>query len=261
MTVVLTPVPVKLPLSALIITFNEEKHINDIMRDLDFTDEIIVVDSFSTDNTVALVNSFEKAKLIQNAFVDYTSQRNFAIENAKNPWILFLDADERFTDELKNEVIETIQQKDASSAYLFYRTFMFEDKKLNFSGWQTDKIFRLFQKDKARYTTERLVHEKLTVNGRIGKLKNKLIHFSYTDYQTYKGKMESYGRFKAKEEFAKGVNPNFYHFYLHPAYKFAYQYLIRLGFLDGKKGITICYLNALSVAVRYRELKKMRAGN
>jgi len=259
--VVLKPVPVKLPLSALIITFNEEKHINEIMHDLDFTDEIIVVDSFSTDNTVALVNSFEKAKLIQNAFVDYTSQRNFAIENAKNPWILFLDADERFTDELKNEVIETIQKKDASSAYLFYRTFMFEDQKLNFSGWQTDKIFRLFQKDKARYTTERLVHEKLTVNGRIGKLKNKLIHFSYTDYETYKGKMESYGRFKAKEEFAKGVKPNFYHFYLHPAYKFAYQYLIRLGFLDGKKGITICYLNALSVAVRYRELKKMRAGN
>lgn len=252
-------VPVKLPLSALIITYNEENHIASVMKDLEFTDEIIVVDSFSTDQTPQLVHGFEKAKFIQHKFVDYTSQRNFAIDSAKNPWILFLDADERLTDELKDEIIETIQKKDAKSAYLFYRTFIFEDRKLRFSGWQTDKIFRLFQKDKARYTTERLVHEKLTVNGAIGKLKNKLIHFSYTDYQSYKNKMVSYGKFKAKEEYLKGVNPNFYHFYLHPAYKFMYQFLIRLGFLDGKKGVIICYLNALSVAVRYRELKKMRA--
>jgi len=257
-TILLKAVAVKLPLSALIITYNEEKHINDIMHDLDFTDEIIVVDSFSSDNTVSLVNGFEKAKLIQNKFVDYTSQRNFAIQHAANPWILFIDADERLTDALKEEIIETIQKKDASSAYLFYRTFIFEDKRLRFSGWQTDKIFRLFQKDRAHYTIERLVHEKLAVDGTIGKLKNRLIHFSYTDYESYKGKMVSYGKFKAKEEFLKGVKPNFYHFYLHPAYKFAYQYFVRLGILDGKKGIIICYLNALSVAVRYRELKKMR---
>ncbi len=249
---------IKLPLSALIITYNEEKHIKEVMQDLNFADEIIVVDSFSTDNTVGLVNTFEKAKLIQNKFVDYTSQRNFAIDCAQNPWILFLDADERFTEELKNEVIETIQKKKPSSAYLFYRTFMFEEKKLNFSGWQTDKIFRLFQKDKARYTTERLVHEKLTVKGKIGKLKNKLIHFSYTDYETYKSKMVNYGKLKAKEEFAKGLKPNFYHFYLHPTYKFLYQFIVRLGFLDGKRGAIICYLNALSVSVRYQELKKMR---
>lgn len=252
-------VPVKLPLSALIITYNEEKHIAEVMQDLNFADEIIVVDSFSTDKTVALASQFEKVKVIQHPFVDYTTQRNFAIDCARNPWILFLDADERFTDALKEEVIDTIQQKESSSAYLFYRTFIFEDTKLNFSGWQTDKIFRLFKKDKAHYTTERMVHEKLTVDGQIGKLKNKLIHFSYTDYESYKGKMESYGKFKAKEEYLKGVNPNFYHFYLHPAYKFLYQFLVRLGFLDGKKGVIICYLNAYSVAVRYRELKKMRA--
>jgi heptosyltransferase-2 len=252
---------IKLPLSALIITYNEEKHIAAVMQDLDFADEIIVVDSYSTDNTVALVTAFEKAKLIQHQFIDYSSQRNFAIECAKNPWILFIDADERFTPELKDEVIDIIQQKKAMSAYLFYRTFIFEDKKLNFSGWQTDKIFRLFQKDKAQYTTERLVHEKLTVSGSIGKLRNKLIHFSYTDYDSYKAKMVSYGKFKAKEEFLKGIQPNFYHFYLHPSYKFLYQYIIRLGFLDGKKGIIVCYLNALSVRVRYDELKKMRAAN
>jgi ADP-heptose:LPS heptosyltransferase len=250
---------IKLPLSALVITYNEEHYIKNVLADLDFADEIIVVDSFSTDNTKKIVENAAKAKIIQNKFNDFTSQRNFAIDTAKHDWILFIDADEKFTPELKDEVIQTIQLKKTSSAYLFYRTFMFEDQKLNFSGWQTDKIFRLFKKSKARYITERLVHEKLTVNGKISKLKNKLIHYSYTDYDSYKAKMISYGKFKAIEEFNKGVRPNFYHFVLHPTYKFWYQYVIRMGFLDGKKGYTICYLNALSVAVRYRELKKMRA--
>ncbi|WP_317167570.1 glycosyltransferase [Flavobacterium lotistagni] len=254
----LTIAPVRLPLSALIITYNEENHISEVLHDIDFADEIIVIDSFSSDKTVELVNDFKKAQLIQHKFVDYSSQRNFAIECAKNPWILFIDADERFTDELKEEVIETIQKPNAASAYLFYRIFMFEDRKLNFSGWQTDKIFRLFQKDKAHYVTERLVHEKLTVKGKIAKLKHKLIHFSYTDFDTYKSKMVNYGKLKAKEELAKGIRPNFYHFYLHPAYKFLYQFIVRLGFLDGKKGVIVCYLNALSVYVRYQELLKMQ---
>ena len=250
---------IKLPLSALVITYNEEKYIKDVIKDLDFAEEIIVVDSYSTDATPKIVQESAKAKLVQNKFVDYTSQRNFAIDLAENPWILFLDADEKFTPQLKEEVIQTIQLKKTSSAYLFYRTFMFQEEELHFSGWQTDKIFRLFKKDKARYISERLVHEKLKVDGKTSKLKNKLIHFSYTNYETYKCKMISYGKFKAKEEANKGIKPNFYHFYLHPAYKFCYQYFIRLGFLDGKKGVTICYLNALSVVARYQELKRMNA--
>lgn len=250
-------VPIELPISALIITYNEENHIAEVIKDLDFADEIIVVDSFSTDNTPNLVRESGKAKLIGHAFLNYTDQRNFAISAAKNPWILFLDADERFTPELKDEVIDTIQQPDAKDAYLFYRKFMFKDKELHFSGWQTDKIFRLFKKDKAHYTTERLVHEKLTVDGEIGKLKNKLIHYSYTDYESYMKKMESYGKFKAKEAFSKGIRPNFLSAALHPLYKFLYTFVIRRGFLDGRKGYIICALNAYSVTVRYRELKKM----
>lgn len=251
--------PLELPLSALIITYNEEAHIEELLKELDFVDEIIVVDSFSTDRTPEIVAQFPKARFIQNKFIDYTSQRNFAIDCAQNPWILFLDADERLTPELKDEIMATIQRPEAKSAYLFYRTFFFEDKKLRFSGWQTDKIFRLFRKDDARYTTDRLVHEKLTVDGSVGKLKHKLIHYSYTDYESYKNKMVSYGKLKAREEMLKGVHPNAFHFYIKPAYKFLYQYLIRLGVLDGKKGIIICYLNALSVGVRYKELKRLRA--
>ncbi|MFC4477614.1 glycosyltransferase family 2 protein [Flavobacterium chungangensis] len=247
----------KQKLSVLIITLNEEHHIKSLLEDIDFADEIIVVDSYSTDKTVPIVESFENVKLIQNPFIDYTSQRNFALEQAKNSWVLFIDADERLTPELKSEIVTAINAEKAASAYFVYRIFMFKERQLNFSGWQTDKIFRLFNKSKCRYNEERTVHEKLIVNGPISTLKNKIIHFSYSSYEDYKSKMYNYGILKANEKFAKGIKPYFPLLFLHPLYTFLYQFIIRLGFLDGGKGVTICYLNAYSVFVRYKELRRI----
>lgn len=244
-------------LSVLIITLNEEAHMHELLNDLDFADEVIVVDSFSTDRTKAICESFKNVRFLEHKFENYTSQRNFAIDQARNNWILFIDADERLTPELKEEIIQTISQDNDVSAYLFYRKFFFKKKVLHFSGWQTDRIFRLFKKDKARYTYKRLVHEKLDVEGKISILKHKLIHYSYSDYGSYKNKMVTYGRLKAQEKFRSGFKPTALYIYGHPVYNFLYQYLIRLGILDGKKGIIICYLNALSVKVRYEELRKL----
>lgn len=119
------------------------------------------------------------------------------------------------------------------------------------------KIFRLFDKKSARYDEKRLVHEKLIVNGEIGFLKNKLIHHSYSSYQDYREKIIFYGKFKAQEKFIKKVKPTVLNQFFHPSYNFLYNYFIRLGILDGKKGIIICYLNAYSIVVRYKELKKL----
>ncbi|MGO4905186.1 glycosyltransferase family 9 protein [Flavobacterium sp. W20_MBD1_R3] len=249
----------KVPVSALIITYNEAENIKSAINDLDFAAEIIVIDSFSTDQTTVIASSHDNVTVVQHTFENYAAQRNFAISLAQHNWILFLDADERISAELKDEIMEVVSQEESFSAYFFHRTFMFQNKKLFFSGWQTDKIFRLFKKDKANYASQKIVHEKLIVNGSVGKLKNKLIHFSYKDHYSYKQKMIHYGKLKAKEEFNKGTQPNFFHFYIRPLYQFLYQYLIRLGFLDGKKGIIICYLNALSVFVRFQELKKMKS--
>jgi glycosyltransferase involved in cell wall biosynthesis len=243
-------------ISVLIITLNEENQMRSLLADLDFADEIIVVDSFSTDKTKAICKSFDKVTFVQNTFENYSSQRNFAISQAKNDWILFLDADERLTPELKNEIITTINTNETYSAFLFYRTFMFKDKVLYFSGNQNDKIFRLFNKNHAAYTKERLVHEKLKVNGKIGVLKNKLIHYSYSNFQAYKSKTICYGKFKAQEKFLKRQKPSIILHFLHPAYNFLFNYIVRLGFLDGKKGLIICYLNANSVYTRYRELEQ-----
>ena len=239
-------------LSALIITYNEEHNIASVIENLDIADEIIVVDSFSTDETTKIAATYNKVTVVQHPFENYATQRNYAISLAKNSWILFLDADERLTPELKEEIVETIQLKEAYSAYYFYRTFMFKNTKIRFSGSQSDKIFRLFKKENAHYNLDKIVHEKLIVTGKTGKLKNKLIHYSYRNYSDYKQKMIFYGKLKAKEEFKKGIKPTFFHFYIRPLYQFIYQYIIRLGIFDGKKGIIICFLNAYSVYILFQ---------
>ncbi|MCD0469106.1 glycosyltransferase family 2 protein [Flavobacterium sp. JAS] len=248
-------------LTALVITYNEEQNIKTVLDHLAFADEIIVVDSFSTDKTFEIAASYENVKVVQRAFDNFACQRNYALSLASNSWVLFMDADERITPELQQEISFVINQQNSAAAYYMRRNFMFENKKLRFSGWQTDKIIRLFKKENASYNIKKIVHEKLIVNGKIGKLKNRLIHHSYSNYDDYKQKMVFYGQLKAQEEVLKKTSPNFFHFYIRPAYQFLNQYLVRFGFLDGKKGVIICYLNALSVAVRFQELKKIKAKN
>ncbi|TMM53274.1 glycosyltransferase [Maribacter algarum] len=245
-------------ISALFITFNEITNIDEVIENVSFADEIIIVDSFSTDGTAERIQSYPKVKLIQRPFKDYTDQKSFTMSQATNDWVLFMDADERLTDALREEVIATINSPNPAAAYYFYRTFMFQKKVLRFSGWQSDKNFRLFRKSKVNFTLERVVHETLVVDGKIGILKNKLIHYSYKNYHDYKGKMIKYGQMKAQEELDKNYTPNLYHFVFRPSYKFFNHYFLRFGFLDGKKGIIISYLNALGVYSRYKELKRLK---
>ena len=163
---------------------------------------------------------------------------------------------------LQKEIMQTIHLKKApANAYYFRRIFMFEDEILKYSGWQSDKNYRLFRRKKVYFSEERIVHETLVINGKSGTLKNKLIHYSYKSYEDYKHKMIKYGKMKAFEELDKAYTPNLYHFWFRPFYKFINHYFLRLGILDGKKGIIICYLNALGVNARYKELARLQAQN
>ncbi|MGI9551176.1 MAG: glycosyltransferase [Aurantibacter sp.] len=252
-------VPEKEKISALMITYNEIEHIDTVLENLSFADEVVVVDSFSTDGTVERIKEHENVKLIQRPFKDFTDQKSFALSQASHDWVLFMDADERVTNDLKHEILDIVNNGEAAaSAYYFYRTFMFENKVLNFSGWQTDKNYRLFRKSKVHFAQDRIVHETLIVDGDSDNLENKLIHYSYKNYEDYKNKMIKYGKMKALEESGKSYMPNAYHFILRPFYKFMHHYIVRLGILDGKKGIIICYLNALGVYSRYKELKRLK---
>lgn len=249
----------KQKLSVVIITFNEIDYISDCIESVLFADEIIVVDSYSDDGTWEFLLGHPRVKAMQHVFENFTKQKSFALEQASKDWIYFLDADERVTLSLQKEIIETINNKNAADAYWNYRSFMFKKKRLYFSGWQTDKVYRLFKKSKCNFVDDRIVHETLNVNGTEGKLKEKLIHYSYKNYEDYKGKMLKYGKLRAIEEFQKGKKWTIFHQLLRPTWKFLNLYLVRLGILDGTKGIIISYLNALGVWERYRELKKLRS--
>ncbi|MGW9686918.1 glycosyltransferase family 2 protein [Flagellimonas sp. 2504JD1-5] len=258
MAVLSTP---KQKISALIITYNEIGYIERCIDSISFADEILVVDSYSTDGTHEYLQNHPKVRVIQNPFENFTAQKNFALRQASNDWILFVDADEVVGEKLQGEILATINNPNACEAYWFYRNFMFQNQRLHFSGWQTDKNHRLFRKSKVKFTDKKLVHETLEVDGKSCILKERLTHYCYKNYEDYKGKMLRYGQLKAKESFYKEKQFNYALMIIKPFWKFFNHYIIRLGFLDGKKGIIISYLNALSVLERYRELKRLEKKN
>lgn len=251
----------KQKISALIITYNEIGYIEKCIDSVSFADEIIVVDSYSNDGTYEYLQNRNKVHVIQHPFENFTAQKSFALQQATNDWVLFLDADEVVNEKLQDEIKETVSNPNACEAYWFYRKFMFQNTPLNYSGWQTDKNHRLFRKSKARFTDKKIVHESLEVDGTSCILKEKLTHYCYKNYEDYKGKMLRYGQLKAKEAFYKEKQFNYISLLVKPLWKFFNHYILRLGFLDGKRGVIICYLNALGVWERCMELKKLEKKN
>jgi len=243
-------------ISGLIITFNEEKNIQEVLECFDFCDEIIVVDSFSTDKTVEIASKNPKVKIIQNTFEDFTKQRNLALDSAKNDWVIFLDGDERITPDLRTEIINEMNLPEKKDAYYFYRKFYFAGKPIHYSGTQTDKNFRLLRKSKCRYIAEKKVHETLKVNGTVGEFRSKLLHYSVSDYESYRNKMIHYGFLKGQELFSKGKKFNSLTQFTKATFKFFKTYFLRLGFLDGKEGFQLSVLQTLSVFETYESLKK-----
>lgn len=253
--------PSNTKISALVITYNEIGYIERCIESISFADEIIVVDSYSTDGTFDYLMEHPKVKVLQHTFENFTAQKAFTLEQATHDWILFVDADEVVPDKLRAEIKAKVNSPTEIAAYWFYREFMFQNQRLNYSGWQTDKNYRLFRKSKAQFSDKKIVHETLVVDGISGVVNEKLLHYCYKDYDDYKSKMLRYGRLKAKECFYREKRFGYVLMLVKPLWKFLHHYVIRLGILDGKKGIIISYLNALSDLEKYRELRKIEKKN
>jgi len=244
-------------ISALMITYNEVHHIEEVIKTITFADEIVVIDSHSNDGTFEKLSEMDNVKVILREFKNFADQRNYAIEQANCDWIFFIDADERLTLKSQKEIVETVKKPSGIEAFKIPRRFMFNDKVMRYSGLQTDRVFRLFKKGVTKYREDKLVHELLDFKGEFKILKHDMLHFSFSDYESYKRKTEHYGLLKAQELLQKGKRPNGFHFYIKPAYKFLTNYIFRLGFLDGKEGYMICTLNAYGVFYRYKALERL----
>ena len=242
-------------ITAIIPTYNEEHNINEALASVSWADEVIVVDSYSTDKT-AQISKERGAKVLQHEYINPASQKNWIIPQAKYEWIFILDADERVSSSLKDEITKTLSNKNQKDAFWIKRQNFFMNKKVRFSGWQGDKVIRLFKRDKCKYENKH-VHEEIICNGSVGFLNEKLTHYTFKDINHYLEKWDRYSSWSAKDHYDKGQRPNLYHFMVKPAFRFFRDYIIRLGILDGLTGLIICSLSSMGIFMRYLKLKQI----
>ena len=170
----------KQKITAIIPTLNEEIFIENAIESVAFADEIIVVDSFSTDKTIEIAER-NNARVIQRKFDNFSDQKNYAISKAKNDWIYILDADERIPVALQQEILNAMENPKDIVGFYIYRKFYFLKVKINYGGWQANKVIRLFRRDKCEYNGN-LVHETIDFDGAIATFNSKIDHYSYRGY-------------------------------------------------------------------------------
>lgn len=246
-----------LKVSAIIPTGNEIHNIEAALASINFADEIIVADSFSTDGT------FEKAKALgakvfQREFNYPASQKNWIIPQATHDWIFLLDADERVTPQLEKEIQEVLRNPPKNIVgFWIGRKNHFMGQRVHYSGWRNDKVIRLFHKDYCRYE-DKHVHEEIIANGKVGRLKSKLYHNTYISLDKYLEKMNRYATWQAKDYDKKTGKLTAYHFVLKPFWGFFKHYIVQSGFRDGVVGLTIGYIQGYTVFMRYAKLWLLR---
>ena len=178
--------------SGIITCLNEEAHIGDCIESLDWCDEILVVDSFSTDRTVEIAQRYPKVRLHQRTYYGGAAQKNWAIEQTRNEWIMILDADERCTPGLRHEIESLLRSAPKHDAYTIRRRCFFLGDVIRFSGWQNDRVTRLFRRGTAYYNNRR-VHEKLITSGRAPILRHRMDHHLIVDFREYGRGINRYG--------------------------------------------------------------------
>ncbi len=246
-------------LTAIIPTGNEENNIREVLESVNFADEIIVVDSMSTDLTTTIAKEFTD-RIISRPYQYSASQKNWAIPQATHEWILLLDADERVTPELKTEILDVLDSIDINTvAYWIYRKNHFMGKHVKYSGWQNDKVIRLFKRDLCRYE-DKMVHAEIVADGKVSFLKNRLHHNTYRSIDSHIKKLNRYAAWQAIDYDKFTGRLHGFHFFIKPVWSFFKHYILQLGFRDGVVGFVISSLHAYAVLMRYTKLWLYRRG-
>ncbi|MHB9155710.1 MAG: glycosyltransferase family 2 protein [Endomicrobiales bacterium] len=240
-------------LSVYIMTFNEEAKIKDCLESVKWADEIVVMDSFSTDRTVEICRQYTD-KIVQKEFVGFGRLRNIALEHCSHDWVLSVDADERVTEELKNEVLEHLLNGPDADAYHVPRKSHFLGRWVRHCGWYPDyRQPQFFNKRKMKYK-EQMVHEGFELDGKLSCLKGHVLQFPFLNLDQFLRKMDRYSSLRAQEMHAGGTSFKASHLVVHPAAMFFRMYAAKGGFLDGKVGLILSFLYAYYTAMKYIKL-------
>jgi glycosyltransferase involved in cell wall biosynthesis len=243
-------------ISVVIITFNEEKNLGRCLESIrSVADEVVVIDSSSTDSTVAIAQEYG-ARVIDHPFAGYGQQKNFAVGQANHNWVLSLDADEALTPELAKNIL-SLKDGPQYDVYEMPRLTNYCGKWIRHCGWYPDRQTRLFDRTKGHWA-EQKVHEywKTSDAGAAkGLLKGDLLHYSFRSIHEHLKKIEKYSELGAREAVEGGKNASLLKVMLYPGWRFIVDYIFRLGFMDGFYGYLICKLAAHAAFIKYAKIR------
>lgn len=239
-------------LSAIVITKNESENIHECLASLHWVQEIVVVDAESQDNTVALAREFTD-KVFVRPWEGYVAAKQFALAQCTGDWVLWIDADERVTPELRQEICDLLTNAPAYAGYELARLANFLGRWIMHGGWYPGYVLRLFRQENANFNNLK-VHEGVELKGKIGRLQNHLLHYTDRDIRRYFEKFNRYTSLAAEELHRKGKRWQWRDLLFRPPWMFLRMYVFKTGFLDGMPGFILACFSAAYVFTKYAKL-------
>jgi glycosyltransferase involved in cell wall biosynthesis len=246
-------------LTVTLITLNESSNIAAALESVAFADEILVVDSHSTDDTIAIAKRYTDRVIVRD-WPGYIAQKNFAAAEARHNWILSLDADERVTPELGAEIRALLAGEPRCAGYRVPRLSRYLDAWIRSTDWYPDYQLRLYDRRRGQWEG-RYVHESVRVRGEVGRLTADLLHYTYRDVSHHLETIDRYTSLAARQMFEDGRRAGVRHFVLNPAVAFLRNYVARRGFMDGRVGLIVSLLNAYYVLLKFVKLWELQRGH
>ncbi len=245
----------KIPLAVAIITKNEEENIRPCLRSITFASQVVLVDSGSTDATLAIAEEFG-CEIYSEEWRGFGPQKQSAIEKCRLPWILVLDADERIPPDTADIIKKIVTDSNVKEAgFSFPRKNYFQDRWIKHAGWWPDRVIRLFRKESGRITSAK-VHESVEVTGIVGELNVPIEHFTESSLSKIIQKIDKYSTLGAEEAFKEGKHSSAFSAFMRAFFTFNQDYFLRLGILDGRQGLTLAVTDAVNKFFKYAKLSE-----
>jgi glycosyltransferase involved in cell wall biosynthesis len=240
---------------------DERRNIRPCIEAVQFlADEVLIADSGSTDGTLDIVHGIGGCRVIEREYVHSGDFKNWAIPQAEHEWVLIVDADERVTPELAAEIQTLLESGPDADGYWIYRENYFMGHRIRFSGWNNDRCLRLFRRDVSRYVGDNDHAEVAVDTGRVGRLRHRLQHFTYWDYDQYFRKFNRYTSWQAHVWQQSGRQANYVRMLFTVPFRFLWLYFVRLGILDGMPGLQVCALTAFTSFMKRARLWQLNEG-
>jgi len=244
-------------LSVAIIALNEEERIRACLESVTWADEVVVVDSGSSDKTVAIAREFTD-RVLFHAWAGYGAQKNFALAQCQGDWLLALDADERVSEPLRVEIAAALAADPPVAGFAIPRRNFFQGAWVRHGGWYPDYQLRLFRRGRGAFT-ESAVHESVRVDGPVGRLRAPLDHQSYRGIEDFVARANRYSELAARQLASSGRGGSLGDLLVRPVWRFVSMYVLRAGYLDGWRGLTLAILYAHYVFLRAAKVREQRS--